>query len=400
MRLEANMTEDRPKKAIIIGGGIGGLAAAVTLRKIGMQVEVWERARELKAAGTALSFMCNAVSALHSLDIYLDDELSTRGRVFERLHFLTRKGRHIRSMEFGEYARKQNAPSFAIHRADLQATLLKAAGADLRIGLGAVATGFQVSGSGVHVDFADGRQADGDLLVGADGFHSAIRKQLIGPEEVRDGGYVCWLATVPFEHPKFTEGYAAHYWGAGERFGLADIGNGRAYWWGTKNTEPGTPAGADVKPEVQRVFSHWAPEVREVIRTTPAESIVTVRAQDRPFRDTWGQGPVTLLGDAAHPMLVSLGQGAAMAVEDAVVLAQQLAAAADVQQGLRAYEAERIPRTQIMVEASRALSRVEQLEGAFAHRMRALYFKFAPEKKFAEQNAGVLMFPPAEAAAR
>jgi 2-polyprenyl-6-methoxyphenol hydroxylase-like FAD-dependent oxidoreductase len=392
------MTENRSKKAIIIGGGIGGLAAAATLRKVGLEVEVWERARELRAGATAVSFMCNAVSALHTLDIHLEAELAARGRVFERLDFRTRKGRLTRKVDFTEFARRQDAPSFAVHRADLQAALLAAAGSDLRIELGAVATGFRVTDTGVQVDFTDGRQATGDLLIGADGFNSAIRRQLIGAEEVRDGGYVCWLATVPFEHPKFVPGFAAHYWGAGERFGLADIGNGRAYWWGTKNTAPGQPADADVKAEVQRVFAGWAPEVSEVIRRTPAESIVTVRAQDRPFRDTWGQGPVTLLGDAAHPMLVSLGQGAAMAVEDAVVLAQQVAAQPGVEPGLRGYEAVRIPRTQIMVEASYALSQVEQLEGPIKHRMRALYFKFTRESKFAEQNASVLLFPATEPA--
>jgi 2-polyprenyl-6-methoxyphenol hydroxylase-like FAD-dependent oxidoreductase len=392
------MTESRSKKAIIVGGGIGGLATAATLRKVGLEVEVWERARELRTAGTALSFMCNAVSALHTLDIHIEDELAARGRIFERLNFRTRKGRLIRTVDFREFARKQDAPSFAVHRADLQATLLAAAGSDLRIELGAVATGFRIIDPGVQVDFADGRQATGDLLIGADGFNSAIRRQLMGTEEVRDGGYVCWLATVPFEHPKFVPGFAAHYWGAGERFGLADIGNGRAYWWGTKNTASGQSASADVKAEVERVFSGWAPEVLEVIRRTPAESIVTVRAQDRPFRDTWGKGPVTLLGDAAHPMLVSLGQGAAMAVEDAAVLAQQLAAHPDVEQGLRGYEAMRIPRTRIMVDASYALSQVEQLDGPVKHRMRALYFKFARESKFAEQNASVLLFPATEPA--
>ncbi|HTZ44780.1 MAG TPA: FAD-dependent monooxygenase [Jatrophihabitans sp.] len=390
------MTENRSKKAIIVGGGVGGLAAAATLRKVGLEVEVWERARELRAGTTAVSFMCNAVSAMHTLGIRLEDELAARGRVFESLDFRTRKGRLIRSVDFREFARRQDAPSFAVHRADLQAALLAAAGPDLRIELGAVATGFRITDAGVQVDFADGRRATGDLLIGADGFHSAIRRQLIGTEGVRDGGYVCWLATVPFEHPRFVPGYAAHYWGAGERFGLADIGNGRAYWWGTKNTAPGQSASADVKAEVERVFSGWAPEVPAVIRRTPAESIVTVRAQDRPFRDTWGTGPVTLLGDAAHPMLVSLGQGAAMAVEDAAVLAQQVAAQPDVEQGLRGYEAARIPRTRIMVEASYALSQVEQLEGPIKHRMRALYFKFTRESKFAEQNAGVLMFPAPE----
>lgn len=389
------MSASQPKKAIIVGGGIGGLAAAVTLRKVGWEVEIWERARELRVAGTALSLMCNAISALHTLGIHLDDELAARGRVFDGLSFLTKKGRPIRRMDFGTFAREQGAPNFAIHRADLQAALLEAAGTDLRLELGAVATGFETVDGGVRVDFTDGRQAHGDVLIGADGFNSAIRNQLHGPEESRDGGYICWLATVDFAHPKIGPGFAAHYWGAGQRFGLADIGHGRVYWWGTKNTDPDAPASSDVKADIERTFGGWAPEVRQVISETPTDAVVTVRAQDRPFRDDWGSGPVTLLGDAAHPMLVSLGQGAAMAVEDAVVLAQQLAAAADPVEGLRAYEATRIPRARIMVEASHALSMVEQLEGPISHRMRAVYFRLTRESKFTQQNASVLRYPPA-----
>lgn len=390
------MTESTPRKAIIVGGGIGGLSTAVTLRKVGWDVEVWERARELQPAGTALSLMCNAISALHTLDIHLDEDLAKRGRVFESLSFLTKKGRPIRRMRFDEFARRQSAANFAIHRADLQAALLEAAGADLRIELAATATGFEeLDGGGVRVDFADGRQATGDVLIGADGFNSVIRRQLHGPEEVRDGGYLCWLATVDFQHPKVVEGFAAHYWGAGQRFGLADIGQGRVYWWATKNTDPSAPVNPDVKGELAQLFANWAPEIREVVEHTPAASIVTVRAKDRPFRDDWGQGPVTLLGDAAHPMLVSLGQGAAMAIEDAVVLAQQLAAAENPVAGLRAYENERIPRTRIMVDVSYSLSMVEQLEGPVSHRMRAVYFKFTRESKFAEQNASVLIYPAA-----
>ncbi|WP_102925320.1 FAD-dependent monooxygenase [Streptomyces noursei] len=230
---------------------------------------------------------------------------------------------------------------------------------------------------------------------GADGFNSTIRRQVAVADDPRPGNYMCWLATVPFGHPRMTKGYAAHYWGRGQRFGLADIGHGRAYWWGTKNI----PAGASGsrrsgKEQIAGLFAGWADEVQEAIRVTPEDTIVSITAQDRPFLQRWGTGRMTLLGDAAHPMLVSLGQGAALAIEDAVVLAEHLKEATELPSALRGYEDQRRPRTEALVAAARALSETEQLEGPFASRMRDLYFRFAPLSKFTSQNEAVLTWPP------
>ncbi|MFD0384883.1 FAD-dependent monooxygenase [Streptomyces stramineus] len=264
------MTSNRPHKAIIIGAGIGGLTAAATLRRVGVDVEIYERARELRPAGTALSVMCNAITALRTVGIDLAPELAKRGRIFRNVHFRTHDGRPIRRMPFGEIADRSGAANFAVHRADLQQALLDAVGPDCPVHLGATVTGFEVRGREVDVEFADGRSARGDVLIGADGFHSAVRRRLTGPERPREAGYVCWLATVPFEHHRFTEGFAAHYWAPGQRFGLADIGQGRAYWWGTKNMPPAAAREwQGGKAEIARAYTGWADEVRAVIGTTP-----------------------------------------------------------------------------------------------------------------------------------
>lgn len=134
--------------------------------------------------------------------------------------------------------------------------------------------------------------------------------------------------------------------------------------------------------------------MQEAIRVTPEETIVTINAQDRPFLQRWGTGRMTLLGDAAHPMLVSLGQGAALAIEDAVVLAEHLKDATDLSSALRGYEDGMRPRTEALVAAARALSETEQLDGQFSSRMRDLYFRFAPMSKFTSQNEAVLTWPP------
>ncbi|MFI0981729.1 FAD-dependent monooxygenase [Streptomyces sp. NPDC021093] len=390
------MTQHSPRKALVIGAGIGGLAAAATLRRAGVEVQVFEQAPELRPGTTAVSLMSNAILALRTLDIDIAPGLAKRGEMFDELKFLTRRGRTIRALPFRDLADRLGASNYAVHRADLQQTLLDALGDDSVIELNAAAKEFVSGDDGVEVTFEDGRKASGDVLIGADGFNSVVRRQVATvDDEPRPGNYMCWLATVPFSHPRLTKGYAAHYWGRGQRFGLADIGHGRAYWWATKNVPDWVTGKPRLgKEKVAGLFAGWADEVREAIRVTPEETIVSITAQDRPYLQRWGTGRTTLLGDAAHPMLVSLGQGAALAIEDAVVLAQHLKATADPVAALRGYEDERRPRTEALVATARALSETEQFEGPLDSRLRDLYFRFAPLAKLTGQNEAVLTWPP------
>ncbi|MGI5438995.1 FAD-dependent monooxygenase [Streptomyces shenzhenensis] len=378
--------------AIVVGAGIGGLAAAGVLRRIGVDVHVHERATELRAAGSGLSVMTNAVNALASLGITLP--LEEHGRAIEVFTIMDRRGRVIREQPLPEISERLGARCVNISRAALQRVLVEAAG-DIPLSLGTTATGYRTDDDGVTVHFDDGSSARGDILIGADGFGSAVRRQLAGPEESRDSGYVCWLALAPFDHPRLRPGYVGHYWGRGQRFGLIDIGHGHYYWWGTKNMEAARSRDwKGDKGEIVRAYAGWAEEVREIIRRTPEEDILAVPSHDRAFLERWGDGPVTLLGDAAHPMLTSLGQGAGMAIEDAVVLAHALARSPhDPRAALRAYEDQRRTRARTMVTASRRLSDLEQLENPIARTLRDTFFRLAPKSVLARQLESALAFP-------
>lgn len=384
------------RKALVVGAGIGGLTAALALREAGLDVEVYERASELRAAGSGLSVMSNAVGALESLGLGID--LARHGRVLESYHVRTAKGRLIREFPFPDIISRLGTPSVLITRSDLQRALLDAA-VGIPVTLGAAATGYETlaadagPGRAVRVTFEDGREAYGDLLVGADGFHSVVRRQLVGPEGSRDSGYICWLAVVPYSHPRFAPGSVTHYWGSGRRFGLVDVGGGRVYWWGTRNmpAERSHDWKGD-KAEILETYAGWADEVRHAIRVTPDESVIAVPSRDREFLERWGRGPVTLLGDAAHPMLTSLGQGSCMAIEDAVVLGRALASAPDVSRALRRYEDERRERTRGMVAASRAISTFEQSEDPVRRPVRDAYFRFVPRRKLTATLEGALTF--------
>ncbi|WP_424214053.1 FAD-dependent monooxygenase [Streptomyces sp. BI20] len=388
------MTAAGKTKAIVVGAGIGGLTAAAALRKVGVDVEVHERARELRPAGGALSFMTNAVTALRTLDI--DLRMEDHAEILEELHFLTTGGEVIRTLRFKEICERLGAPSFGVSRTLLQQLLLKEID-DTPLRLDSAAVGYEHDADGVTVLFRDGSEARADVLIGADGFDSAIRRQVAGPEEPRETGYLCWVATPEFTHPRVPKQYGAHYWGRGARFGIANIGAGRIYWWGTKNMPVERARAWDGdKAEILDAYAGWAPEVVAAVEATPIEEITAFPARDRPFLERWGDGPVTLLGDAAHPMMTSLGQGACMAVEDAVVLAHHLrdalAAGADPRRGLRSYEAARRDRTRKIVNGAHALSGLEQTEQRLRIIGRDLFFRFAPDSVLDKTNSEYLDF--------
>ncbi|RAJ58265.1 2-polyprenyl-6-methoxyphenol hydroxylase-like FAD-dependent oxidoreductase [Streptomyces sp. Amel2xB2] len=389
-------TGSRPK-ALIVGAGIGGLTLAVALRKVGVDAEIYERASELRAAGSGLSVMTNALTALDSLGIDLG--LDKRGQAVTSFTMKTARGRLIKEEPLVKVADEIGVPCVCLSRTDLQHALLDALG-DTPITLGATATGVETDDSGAVVHFADGTSARGDVVVGADGFNSVVRRQFTGPDEpAEDSGYISWLGIVPFTHRRLPPGAVAHYWGKGSGFGLIDIGHGRFYWWGTKNMPEqrshNWPGGKD---EVLRAYSGWAEEVREVIQATPEEDIIGVPSRDRAFLESWGEGPVTLLGDAAHPMLTCIGQGAAMAMEDAVVLARTLRGATDLSGALRTYEDLRRERTRMMVVASRKVSDRWHMESRIGRLRRNTALRLARHADLMAVQRAALVFPDPDAA--
>ncbi|MFE3627237.1 FAD-dependent monooxygenase [Streptomyces goshikiensis] len=380
-------------KALVIGAGIGGLTCAVALRRVGIDVEVYERATELRDVGSGLSVMSNAVTALAGFGIDLG--LDKRGQAVESFRIMDRRGRRIRDLPFQDTRGQVGAPSYCLSRADLQEALLAEIG-DCPVHLGSTAIGFETAGVGVTARFEDGRSASGDILIGADGFNSCIRRHLVGPEQAKDSGYLFRLGIVPFRHRHLTTGAVRHYWGSGQRFGLIDIGKGRCYWWAAMSTPEDTPAPSRVKELLRLAYGDWADEVRAVIDATPQADILTVPSRDRAFLERWGDGPVTLLGDAAHPMLTTLAQGAGMAMEDAVVLARTLAepmTGDDPARALRAYEERRRDRTRAMVAGSRRMSELTQGATPRSRLVRNAYFRFVPRRVLVRQTAQALTYP-------
>jgi 2-polyprenyl-6-methoxyphenol hydroxylase-like FAD-dependent oxidoreductase len=215
-------------KVIIVGGGIGGLCAAIALKRVGVETAIFEQADQLREVGAGLTLWANATKALGKMDAA--DGLLTIGSVVKRFETRSRRGNVLGVMRFDVLERKLGAPvSTCVHRGEFLEQLARLiVPGSLRCG--ARCLGFDADNSGVTVRFADGREERGDILVGADGLHSVIRAQLHGESKPRYAGYTCWRALARFEHTTLPPNLAFEAWGPGKRFAVHHCGRGRVFW--------------------------------------------------------------------------------------------------------------------------------------------------------------------------
>ena len=354
-----------PAKIMVAGGGIGGLAAAIALRRAGCEVVIFERAAQLREVGAGLLLAANAQKALGKLG--LAEAVARLGTSASAGEIRSWHGKVLTSIPAAGLEKKIGMPSAAVHRTDLQALLVREVG-ERTLRFGAEVRRFEQDESGVRVLFADGSEEAADILVGADGLRSRVRAGLFGPEQPRYAGYTAWRAVVEPKEELLPWGAGFESWGRGARFGCAHIGDGRVYWFATANAPegekdgpPGSSAGA--KARLLRLFVGWHRPVADLVEATEEGAILRTDIYDRePLGERWGEGRVTLLGDAAHPMTPNLGQGACQAVEDAVVLARCLGDRGATAEALRLYERLRSDRAAMVVRRSRRVGAVGQLK--------------------------------------
>lgn len=343
-------------RAIIIGGGIGGLCAAIALHRAGLMAHVYERAPDLQPVGAGLSLWVNAVRALDQLG--LGDGLRALSAPEFRGTVRNAKGKPLSRASYESIAHRFGGASYVVHRADLQQLLLNAVSEGV-LQLGRECVSISQSGTRVNATFADGFRAEGDLLIGADGIHSLIRQTLFGAQKPRYAGYTAWRGVTTFPGSAARKAGGSESWGRGRRFGITFMNQDRVYWFAVNNA----PEHADDAPDgqkalLQSLFKGWHWPVEALIEATPEDQILRNDIIDRPPIEHWTVGRITLLGDAAHPMTPNMGQGACQAIEDAVVLGKQLVGADGIPAALRRYEAARIPRTTRIVNQSYQLGRL------------------------------------------
>lgn len=352
----------------IVGAGMGGMTAALALQQAGFEVSIYEQAPELGEVGAGLTLAPNATWVYKHLG--MEDELRRVGvepQFSAVKHYQT--GEQLVFRERGaRLEERYGAPYIQIHRADLHDALAARVGANDAhcVYLDHQFTSFEQNGAGVVVHFANGADVQADVLIGADGVRSEVRAQMFEPGPPTFTGHVAWRGLVPVrdlaEPPTpdssisigprrlFTRYYVRN------RELVNVVAFARKSGWEIESWSEH----ADMK-ELLEVFEGWNVEVRTLLEAMPHELCFKWALLSRDPLNTWIQGRVALLGDAAHPMLPFLGMGAATAIEDGLVLARAFAAAADPLEALARYDAARRPRGNFVMAESQA--RVAQLQG-------------------------------------
>ena len=355
-------------RIIIVGGGIGGLSAALAFAKFGMQVTVCEQAASFGEVGAGLQMSPNALKVLRQLG--LETELSR--------YAFTSQHASMRNYKTGDYYLKvplasqaeyrYGAPYWHLHRADLHSVLVNACekeGVDLVLSASVESYEQIVTKDQVQVLLKDGREFSADLLVGADGIHSKIREQMLGYERPTFMGQVAWRGIIPVSDLSVDVKPDACVWVGPNRHFVSYYLRGGDYvnfvaveerndWKSESWREEGD------LDELKRSFSGWHPEVTGLL--TAASSTFLWALNGRDELSTWHQGRVVLLGDACHPMLPFMAQGAAMAIEDAYVLAKKVSEK-PLNDALMHYEKLRKPRATRIQKMSKANAGLYHMHG-------------------------------------
>jgi 2-polyprenyl-6-methoxyphenol hydroxylase-like FAD-dependent oxidoreductase len=362
----------------IIGGGIGGVAAAVALHRAGIDATVYERANELREVGAGLMLWPNATRVLQELGL-LNRIAALSG---PNQHFLVRSsaGRILMDIGLGHF----EVPALCTRRSDLLEALISALPAE-RVRLGHDFAHFDRQESNVRVHFSNGVSVEHDFLIGADGVRSRVRSQLLGVHQPIYRGYTIWrgLARLRGSVPR---GSNSETWGRGKRFGILNTGGDRFTWYATANTDPDHADSREGRQrELLQMFAGWHEPVESLIAATEEGAILKNGAYDLAPLKRWGRGRVMLLGDAAHPCTPNLGLGGCMALEDALVLAKSFCKEATPELALRRYESLRRERTRHVQQRSLLMGHIGQWENLLIAAGRQVVTGMLPAKIF-ERN--------------
>ncbi len=352
------------KKIVIIGGGIGGAATALALDRVGIEPVVYERTNALREVGAGIALWANATHILKNLGVLA--AAIRVGNLITNYQFNSQHGKELVNVAIDGF----ELPVIGIHRAELHQLLWCNVPSEKFI-LGETFDRFERENTRVRAYFTSGLQAEGDALIGADGLRSRVRATLFGDIPPTYRNFKTWRGLTDYVPSAYRPGYIQEFLGGGKGFGFMMLGKGKMYWYAAAKTSEAQPDGVNGrKNELEMMYRDWFPAIPELIAATDEAQILTTDLYDRPPQQPWSQQNITLLGDAAHPMLPTMGQGACTAVEDAYVVAHCLQAQSDPNLAFQQYEALRFPRTKAIVEESLRSSKMGELSNPLAVRFR------------------------------
>jgi salicylate hydroxylase len=378
----------------IVGAGIAGLVAARALQQFGFRPVVYEQAQTLGEVGAGLTVSPNATHVLNAIG--LEGVLSRIGMRPDRGGV-----RHWRTGELmveisrgNEMLEKYGAAYYQVHRADLHAELagIVAATDPTAIRTGHAFADLEQDATGVTLHFANGVQAEADVVLGADGVRSQVRTRLFGADRPRFTGYMAYRGLVPFASlpAGVIDPTSCLSTGPGRSFTRYLVRGGELVnFVGLTERDDWREEGWSIRATIKEMldeYADWYESVRTIIAATPPGGLFKWALFDREPLQEWTRGRVTLIGDAAHPMLPFLGQGAAMGIEDGMVVARAFAAAGSIDDALRRYVEARLPRANwVMLESRKTALNYHSGRDE----------NFRPGKHVSAESLGLMSYNPA-----
>ncbi|MEC4818646.1 MAG: NAD(P)/FAD-dependent oxidoreductase [Scytonema sp. PMC 1069.18] len=358
MKLQANTQEKTPieklsrplvEKVAIIGAGLGGLAVAVALRKLGYDVHVYEKAQDFRPVGGGLGLLPNGLNFLDAIEPEIVETIKNIGCEVTTSVLKNTQGETIHTHPGSRYQDKYGHPLITVWWWRLQQTLASKLPFE-SIHLNHRCIGFEQDDRCVSIYFENGEQVSAELLIGADGIHSAVRETLIGDGKPRYLGSMSWRSVIDCNQEILHPGELGFVKGDREFMYLLNVGDGYISWLYRKLLPDCTLSQnmTEVKSRVLAQIADWGESLRSLVERTPESQILETPICDRLPLNSWSHQRVTLLGDAAHPMAPAMAQGSNSTFEDAYELALCCSQASSIQSALATYSQRRIPRTRLM----------------------------------------------------
>ncbi len=351
------------KKGIIIGAGIAGLTAAIALLRKGINATIYEQAPEINEVGAGIWIAPNAMKVADRLG--LAQEIKEAGKELERIHVVDLRNKPISFINGKNVQSKHGFLTVAIHRAQLQQILISHIPPQ-NIVLNKKFRSYSQTDASVTVTFEDGTMADGDFLINADGIKSNGRLQIHPDLNLRYSGQTCWRFLAEYELPEEEEHDMYEIWSLrkGLRVGYSKINDRQVYVFITSKEQAGGKDQVEkIKDNLLLLCAEFPAVIQNMISAAKAGSIIRNDLFDFKPLNRWTDGKVALIGDAAHATTPNLGQGACQAIEDAYVIAEQMALTDKVEQAFRWYEEIRINKATYITNTSWIYGQITNTSG-------------------------------------
>jgi len=375
-------------KVIVVGGGIGGLAAMRRLSNVGHHVQLIEKRTSFNAQGAGLMLGINAMKVLETLGV--ENEVMLRGQPISLMNIVNEEGVHIGGCNNVLMESQTGYKTIGIHRSELH-EVLTAHLPQNNIRFNAILSSLKQQNDQVVVSVNGGDEEEYDLMIAADGIHSPTRQLTGDCSKLRYAGYTCWRFVI--DRPgSFSDTQAYEYWGCGKRFGVVPIGNDKLYCFATMNSSEANSHHKNIAVnEFKSLFSHFSGVVPDILQMMDCDVHIIHGDIFDQKRLCMQQGRVAFLGDAAHAATPNMGQGAGMALEDVAVLAECLTADVSITDALAVYDKRRRPRVKKIRDRSHMIGKVSQWESSIARRTRNTVFRMMPSDGLSKDLCKLLM---------